>query len=42
MTGDLKIVRMDHATSPASGGKEIFLLVEKVAKSKSCAFYVLE
>ncbi|XP_065156325.1 nuclear factor NF-kappa-B p110 subunit-like isoform X2 [Atheta coriaria] len=32
MTGDLKIVRMDHATSPASGGKEIFLLVEKVAK----------
>lgn len=34
MTGELKIVRMDHCTSPASGDKEIFILVEKVKKSK--------
>lgn len=32
LTGDLKIVRMDHCTSPVAGGKEIYLLVEKVAK----------
>ncbi|KAL1505521.1 hypothetical protein ABEB36_005069 [Hypothenemus hampei] len=32
LTGDLKIVRMDHCTSPAKGGKEIFLLVERVTK----------
>lgn len=34
LTGDLKIVRMDQCTSPARGGKEIFLLVERVTKSK--------
>ncbi|XP_060525555.1 nuclear factor NF-kappa-B p110 subunit isoform X2 [Cylas formicarius] len=32
LTGDLKIVRMDHCTSPAKGGKEIFVLVERVTK----------
>ncbi|XP_066251722.1 nuclear factor NF-kappa-B p110 subunit isoform X1 [Euwallacea similis] len=32
LTGDLKIVRMDHCTSPARGGKEVFLLVERVTK----------
>lgn len=26
---------MDHCTSPANGGKEIFILVEKVTKSKT-------
>lgn len=34
LTGDLKIVRMDHCTSPSNGGREIFILVEKVTKSK--------
>ncbi|KAH1020460.1 hypothetical protein HUJ04_010113 [Dendroctonus ponderosae] len=32
LTGDLRIVRMDHCTSPAKGGQEIFLLVERVTK----------
>jgi hypothetical protein len=34
LTGELKIVRMDHCTSPAKGGREIFMLVERVTKSK--------
>ncbi|KAB0802639.1 hypothetical protein PPYR_04825 [Photinus pyralis] len=32
LTGDLRIVRMDHCTSPCRGGREIFILVEKVTK----------
>ncbi|CAG9768669.1 unnamed protein product [Ceutorhynchus assimilis] len=32
LTGDLKIVRMDHCSSKAKGGQEIFLLVERVTK----------
>lgn len=32
LTGDLKIVRMDHCTSTCRGGREIFILVEKVTK----------
>ncbi|KAF5285153.1 hypothetical protein FQR65_LT13350 [Abscondita terminalis] len=32
LTGDLKIVRMDHCTSSCRGGREIFILVEKVTK----------
>ncbi|XP_025835272.1 nuclear factor NF-kappa-B p105 subunit [Agrilus planipennis] len=31
-TCDLKIVRMDHCTSPCRGNREIFILVEKVTK----------
>lgn len=33
LTGELKIVRMDHCTSPCKGGREIYILVEKVTKS---------
>lgn len=32
LTGELKIVRMDHCTSPAKGNREIFILVERVTK----------
>ncbi|KAG5891588.1 hypothetical protein JTB14_022253 [Gonioctena quinquepunctata] len=32
LTGDLKIVRLDHCVSPAKGGKEVFILVERVTK----------
>lgn len=32
LTGELKIVRMDHCSSPSYGNKEIFILVEKVTK----------
>ncbi|GJQ72717.1 Rel [Trypoxylus dichotomus] len=32
LTGELKIVRMDHSSSPAKGNREIFMLVEKVTK----------
>ncbi|EEZ97717.1 relish [Tribolium castaneum] len=32
LTGELKIVRMDHCTSPAKGGREVFILVERVTK----------
>ncbi|XP_076250136.1 nuclear factor NF-kappa-B family member relish isoform X2 [Rhynchophorus ferrugineus] len=43
LTGDLKIVRMDHCTSPAKGGKEIFLLVERVTKKNiKIRFYELD
>ncbi|XP_045468079.1 nuclear factor NF-kappa-B p110 subunit isoform X2 [Harmonia axyridis] len=42
LTGELKIVRMDHCTSPASGGREIFLLVERVTKKNiKVRFYEL-
>ncbi|KAF2880445.1 hypothetical protein ILUMI_25723 [Ignelater luminosus] len=43
LTGDLKIVRMDHFTSPSRGGKEIFILVEKVTKKNiKVRFYELD
>uniref|UniRef100_V5I8B7 Nuclear factor NF-kappa-B subunit n=1 Tax=Anoplophora glabripennis TaxID=217634 RepID=V5I8B7_ANOGL len=32
LTGELRIVRLDHCTSPAKGNKEIFILVERVTK----------
>ncbi|KAF5293198.1 hypothetical protein FQA39_LY13666 [Lamprigera yunnana] len=32
LTGDLKIVRMDHCSSSCRGGREVFILVEKVTK----------
>lgn len=34
LTGELKIIRMSTRTSPASGGQEIFMFVEKVCKSE--------
>ncbi|KAL3277723.1 hypothetical protein HHI36_013066 [Cryptolaemus montrouzieri] len=43
LTGELKIVRMDHCTSPANGGREIFLLVERVTKKNiKVRFYELD
>lgn len=43
LTGDLKIVRMDHCTSPSRGGREIFILVEKVTKKNiKVRFYELD
>lgn len=33
LTGELKIVRMDHVTTSCQGGQEIYILVEKVTKS---------
>ncbi|XP_044756435.1 nuclear factor NF-kappa-B p110 subunit-like [Coccinella septempunctata] len=43
LTGELKIVRMDHCTSPATGGREIFLLVERVTKKNiKVRFYELD
>ncbi|XP_030761906.1 nuclear factor NF-kappa-B p110 subunit isoform X2 [Sitophilus oryzae] len=43
LTGDLKIVRMDHCTSQVRGGKEIFLLVERVTKKNiKIRFYQLD
>lgn len=35
LTGELRIVRMSTCTSPADGGQEIFMFVEKVCKSKA-------
>ncbi|XP_056647921.1 nuclear factor NF-kappa-B p105 subunit-like isoform X1 [Diorhabda sublineata] len=32
LTGDLKIVRLDHVVSPAKGNKEVYILVERVTK----------
>jgi nuclear factor NF-kappa-B p105 subunit len=43
LTGELKIVRMDHCTSPAKGGREIFMLVERVTKKNiKVRFYELD
>ncbi|CAG9859358.1 unnamed protein product [Phyllotreta striolata] len=43
LTGDLKIVRLDHVVSPASGNKEIFILVERVTKRNiKIRFYELD
>ncbi|XP_063906696.1 nuclear factor NF-kappa-B p105 subunit isoform X2 [Zophobas morio] len=43
LTGELKIVRMDHCTSPAKGGREIFILVERVTKKNiKVKFYELD
>lgn len=33
-TGELKIVRMSACSAPCTGGTEIWLLVEKVRRSK--------
>lgn len=33
-TGELKIVRMSAVSSPCTGGAEVWMLVEKVKKSK--------
>ncbi|CAH1173836.1 unnamed protein product [Phaedon cochleariae] len=32
LTGDLKISRLDHCVSEAKGGKEVYILVERVTK----------
>ncbi|XP_072391464.1 nuclear factor NF-kappa-B p110 subunit isoform X1 [Diabrotica undecimpunctata] len=43
LTGDLKIVRLDHVVSPAKGNKEIFILVERVTKKNiKIRFYELD
>ncbi|KAK9881169.1 hypothetical protein WA026_014518 [Henosepilachna vigintioctopunctata] len=43
LTGELKIVRLDHCTSPANGGREIFFLVERVTKKNiKVRFYELD
>ncbi|XP_044262908.1 nuclear factor NF-kappa-B p110 subunit isoform X2 [Tribolium madens] len=43
LTGELKIVRMDHCTSPAKGGREVFILVERVTKKNiKIRFYELD
>lgn len=34
LTGELKICRIDKFTSSCEGGEEVFLLVERVGKSK--------
>jgi Rel/ankyrin family protein len=34
LTGELKICRIDKYTSSCEGGEEVFILVEKVSKSK--------
>lgn len=41
LTGDLKIVRLDRVVCEAKGNKEIFLLVERVTKSKYFIIYTL-
>lgn len=38
LTGELRITRMSTFTSPASGGQEVFMFVEKVCKSKRKLF----
>ncbi|XP_050510448.1 nuclear factor NF-kappa-B p110 subunit isoform X2 [Diabrotica virgifera virgifera] len=43
LTGDLKIVRLDHVVSPAKGNKEVFILVERVTKKNiKIRFYELD
>ncbi|CAH1114209.1 unnamed protein product [Psylliodes chrysocephalus] len=43
LTGDLKIVRLDHVVSPAKGKKEVFILVERVTKKNiKIRFYELD
>lgn len=43
LTGELKIVRMDHCNSPAKGQREVFILVERVTKKNiKVRFYELD
>lgn len=41
LTGELRINRMSTYTSPAEGGQEVFMFVEKVCKSKFVNFFLI-